>query len=159
MKRENILKLFIEKVSEELDTLSEIAEQTRKSATDKDLKQEGKYDTRAIEEGYLAGAQAKRVSQLRADLSLLRALAFDIQTKNIQEGSIVKVKEEEENRSYNYLIFKGSGGIKVSLGEEEFSSLSLKSKIAEELLGLEVGESAIAETPKGEKEYFVLSIN
>ena len=159
MKRENILKLFIKKVSAELDTLSQIAEQTRKSATDKDLKQEGKYDTRAIEEGYLAGAQAKRVSQLEADLSLLEAIASDIQTKHVQEGSIVKVVEEEDEKTYKYLIFKGSGGIKVSKDQTEVSSLSLRSKIAEELLGLEVGESAIAETPKGEKEYIILSID
>ena len=155
MNREKIIPLFIEKLENELKVISDIAEKSRQSATDKEFKQEAKYDTRAIEEGYLAGAQAKRVEELKRDLSLLQALTMT-SSKEIREGSIIKVSVDEKEQFY--LVYRGSGGIKISYDDTEVSTLSVKSKIASEILGLEESDYAVVETPRGEKEFHILEV-
>ncbi len=160
MDKEKVIHLLISSVSKELQSLCEIAENARKSATSKELKQEGKYDTRAIEEGYLAGAQAKRVVELQADLTHLNAL-LDKNSQNtsstkVISGSIVELKSDKKEMTY--FLSPSSGGQKIEIKGKSITTLSLNSIIASELIGLEVGDEFEVETPKGYQNFEVISI-
>lgn len=66
-----ILDHLIDNLKKELIEVETAAHSSRDLATADDLKSEGKYDTRAIEASYLAGAQAKRVEEIKLDIQLL----------------------------------------------------------------------------------------
>lgn len=157
MDKVKVIELLIELQSVELANLSEIAEKARSAATSGELKQEGKYDTRAIEEGYLAGAQAKRVAELRSDVDWLSKLLNSTQTsEKVISGSLVTI--ENDKKRFNYLLTPGSGGQKVDYANEIVTTLSLNSNIAAEMVGLEADDDFEVETPRGLQEFIILEI-
>jgi hypothetical protein len=72
MNKKQIIKLFIDQISEELNSMKSAALNTYSEATQEESKAENKYDTRGLEASYLAGAQAKRVEELQAVLAVFK---------------------------------------------------------------------------------------
>jgi len=90
-RKENILQKLKENLEQELTQCEAAAKSTRELATQDDLKQEGKYDTRAIEASYLAGAQQKRVDEIKMEIQLLDELDLK-KSSTIQMGSLVELE-------------------------------------------------------------------
>ena len=88
--KEQILKFIKEYFELEYFKLSEIAKESKEGTTGDEVKQEGKYDTRAIEAGYLAGAQARRAQEIRIELVRLDNFQQERESThlNISLGSI-----------------------------------------------------------------------
>ena len=79
MKKEDLLKKLIQKVTENLESLTQSALDAKAAATDEEAKPENKYDTRALESSYLAEAQSVRVGELKRALHGLQ----NFQMKNL----------------------------------------------------------------------------
>lgn len=154
MDKELIITFLIENIELELDKAQQALESTNSYKTSGDMKQEGKYDTRAIEAGYLAGAQQKRVKELELELSLLKKLNPQVlKTKNIVSiGSIVEV--ESESGTIKYFISPAGGGVTF----QGISIITNNSPMGSELMQLEIGETFEIETPSGNKEFELKSI-
>ena len=87
--KKKIVEVLIEKLNTELKEVEGAAKSTRDLATADDLKSEGKYDTRAIEAGYLASAQSKRVEEIKMDIQMLEDLVTQIEpASKLQLGSL-----------------------------------------------------------------------
>ena len=150
-----ILEKLIENLQRELAGIEGAAKSSRDLATQDDLKSEGKYDTRAIEASYLAGAQSKRVEEIKTDIQMLEDI--EIQTsKKLQMGSLALI-EHNGNERY-YFLTSTSGGTILSIEEQIIMVISVFSPIGNGALGLVAGESFEVETPKELREYKVIKV-
>jgi hypothetical protein len=66
--KHDVLEALVARLRAELDAAVSAAHVARDEATGEESKAENQYDTRAIEAGYLAGAQSKRVEAARVGL-------------------------------------------------------------------------------------------
>ena len=68
MNKSEILLKLEELLLENIQKAEEVYRSSYEYTTKGDIKSDGKYDTRGTEAGYLAGAQKKRVEELKSDL-------------------------------------------------------------------------------------------
>lgn len=125
--------------------------------TSSELKSEGKYDTRAIESGYLAGAQKARVEQLKSDIEKIENIQTHQNSPRAQIGSLAHLELNEKQQWY--FLSPASGGFSLSIEGETIQVISVQSPLGEALVGMQKGESFDLETPKELREYFILEIN
>lgn len=137
MKKE-ILKQLKSTQAEEVKKIKDAYKSTHAHATETELKAEGKYDTRSIEAGYLAGAQLKRVEQAEQELALLEEIDLDHSSETICVGSLVEIQYEEILRKY--FISSTSGGTMLKLDGEVILVISAFSPLGAEAIGLSEGD-------------------
>ncbi len=147
---------LINLATSELKSAEEAFEATNSLATEGDVKQESKYDTRGIEAGYLAGAQKKRVEELKLDIHRLEEMKnLDLAPQSeIILGSIVTIDFGGGERTY--FVTSSFGGVQLKVGGQLVHVITTASPIGEEMLGLSAGDEFELD-PK--KVYSVLKIN
>ena len=154
----NIKEQIFQKAMEEAQNAFLLAKDSYASAIEHsrsdDMKSEGKYDTRAIEAGYLASAKKSRMEELKRHMIALEKL--DISEKRaISVGSLVRFDQEGKER----LVFVTPGtSAKIQIKNLTVQALSVDSPLIREAIGLELGETLSLETPQGESEYEVSEI-
>jgi len=149
------LKVELEK---ELVVLKKAALATYEDATHEESKPENKYDTRALEASYLAGAQAKRVKDIEELISICK---FQ-QVRNFNPGeaiAITAIVEIESGDKINWFLFlpKG-GGFTVNFENKKIQVITPVSPLGQALVGLTVGEVATVEMQGKKRDYEILSI-
>ena len=155
--KKKIVNALIEKLNSELKEVEGAAKSTRDLATSADLKSEGKYDTRAIEASYLAGAQNKRVEEIKLDIQMLEDLAEQIEVSTkLQLGSLGLIRCNNQERLY--FLSSTSGGSMLMIDEQPILVISVFSPIGDAALGLSSGESFEVETPKETRQYDVVQV-
>lgn len=142
-------------LAQRIDELTEVVSSSTSAATEGDNKQESKYDTRAIEASYLAGAQKARLEVLRSELSLMKLLNVSDDSLLIKVGSLVKVLKNQEIEQYFFFTPK-TGGEKILVDGVIVLSLAMTNPLAREFVGLDVGEEFLFEQTNN--EYEVLEI-
>ena len=73
MNKDDILIKLEGLLLEKIQKAEEVYQSSYEYTTKGDVKSDGKYDTRGTEAGYLAGAQKKRMEELKNDLNRLRS--------------------------------------------------------------------------------------
>lgn len=157
MNKKELVQDLLLRLKEEIDQLQVIAKETHRGATHEEAKPENKYDTRAIEAGYLAGAQAKRLEELVSDFEALQRLVLiDFEEDaEIGLGALVEVSPTEapsQEARETYFILPMTGGHRLRSGEHQLRVISHLSPIGRELMGLTRGEVIETETPRGSQE-------
>lgn len=109
-------------------------------ATHEEAKPENEYDTRGLEQSYLAGAQAARLDALDASLQSLEtfrpsSLGDDAPC---QLGACVVVDDGESER--RYFIHEVGGGSKLVVDGDKWVVLNPQSPLGRLLLGKRVGD-------------------
>lgn len=124
----------------QLDTMTEAAKATHEAATGDEGKQEGKYDTRALEASYLADAQAEQSQSLAHALHVFEQLTLDTFAPDaeIAPGALVET-ELNGNISY-FLLTPCAGGISIPYEAGDMTTLSPEAPLYQDLLGRQVGE-------------------
>ncbi len=150
-----ILEKLIENLQKELVEVESAANSAKDLATADDLKSEGKYDTRAIEASYLAGAQQKRVEEIKMDIQMLEEIELQ-SSCNLQMGSLALI--EHNNQARYYFLTSTSGGTLLNIDGQTVLVISVFSPLGNEALGLKKGESFEVETPKETRSYKVLEV-
>jgi transcription elongation GreA/GreB family factor len=153
-----IVSQLIENLELDLKGLSEVATSAKEYVTDGDVKPDGKYDTRAIEASYLAGAQEKRVEEIKLDIQMLKDLELH-PSSTIQLGSLAKIKFQNQNIVRWYFISSTAGGSMLNLNGNSILVISVFSPIGNAALNLEPGDTFEVETPTGSRQYLILEIN
>lgn len=133
-----------------LERLSKAAMDAHAAATDPGSKAESKYDTRSLEESYLATGQAKHVKELAGTLRIfenlkLREFSAD---EEIDAGSLVEMKPAGSRENACFLLAPASGGLEVVHDGKEITLLSPESPLYGKLLGLRAGDSLDAPVMK-----------
>jgi hypothetical protein len=106
------------------------------ATTHEDAKAEGKYDTRAIESGYLAEAQAKRLNELERKLAFLQGLKFS----NFKEDDEIAATALVGLGSRWFLILPKIGGFTIEEGEIKVFIVTPESGVGKKLIGSYVGD-------------------
>jgi transcription elongation GreA/GreB family factor len=158
MIKEKIVKQLIDHVQHELDKAQKAADTAKAHHQSDEMKQEGKYDTRAIEAGYLAGAQLKRVEELKLELKMLEEIELRAFSEKdaIAIGAIVDL--ELNDKVQRYFVSSTASGSFTQVDGHPFLVVSVFSPIGNAALGLFVGDSFELETPKGLREYSITAI-
>ncbi len=157
MKKE-ILDQLLSKVRTELASIIEASESAKSYVRDGDIKSDGKYDTRGIEAGYLAGAQERRVEELKLELQMieeipLREFSSD---EEVAIGCLVDI--EFNNQVRKYFVAPTAGGTLLKVGDETILVISTFSPIGDGVLGNKVGDEFELETPNETRLYKVQAI-
>lgn len=128
-------------LEEQRQLIARAVDEAASATTHADAKQEGKYDTRAIESSYLAGAQAERLQDLTQKIQTITRMIFPPQTEAlpVRVTSIVCAEDEDSNRSW-YMLLPGAGGLKVDARGLTVTILAPESPLGQELLGKFVDE-------------------
>ncbi len=148
---------LINLLEKELEELEKIAASTKEQALDSEMEQEDKWDTRRIEASYLAGAQAKRVEEVKRDLNLIRNLEMIATDEIISVSNIVEL--ESEGKHLVYFMSPAFSNHTVEIEGNKYNCLSIHSPLGKELIGYEVGDIAELEAPSGIQEYEILKIS
>ena len=156
--KNQILQALRDQLEVDLQNLKKAALATYEDATHEENKPENKYDTRALEASYLAGAQAERVQ----DVSELLALCKVMKVKNFSDedpiaiGALVEVRLESKN-SYLFFLPKG-GGVSFYFEKTKIQVITPISPLGKAFLGLSASENVIIESGSQKRNYEIISV-
>lgn len=159
MKKQKILSQLIDNVRQELTGLKKAYDSTHALMTADDMKSEGKYDTRGIEAGYLAGAQKVRVSELEHDLEMLEEIKVREFSPDEEAAIGALVELELNGNSKKYFISPTAGGTMLQIDGEVILVISVFSPIGAEVLQLKAGDEFEIETKGDPREYLIKSLS
>ena len=156
MERQPITKAGYDKIAGEIKHLEEvemprIGEKIAEARAEGDLSENAEYHGQRENQGRV---QAK-INQLKSKLSGCYIVSdSEIDTSKIGFGCVVRVEDLEYGDEEAYEL--------VGPGEEDYSSDPMKiltsSPVAQAMLGKAVGDTVTAQTPNGELQLKVLSI-
>lgn len=126
-----------------LDRLAKAAMAAHEAATDPNSKAESKYDTRSLEESYLASGQARQVKELAETLRTFENVRFrDFEEgESIEAGALVVLRRPGDSEEVRFLLAPCAGGLEVVFENQEITLLSPESPLYGKLVGLEKGGS------------------
>jgi transcription elongation GreA/GreB family factor len=146
----------------EADAMLAAATSARDAATHEEARPENDKDTRAIEAGYLAGAQAERVRELRDAVAALDAMPCRDagEGEPVALGSLIRVEANERGatRTWCYLMAPEGGGTRVEWNGESVSVITPASPLGRALLGRRRGDVVEVATDRGEGECELLAV-
>ena len=128
-------------LTRDIAVLTQAALSTREAATHEDAKPENDKDTRAIEAGYLAGAQAERVRDLEKTNNVLGMLPLRVFSDSDPVALSALVEVECDDARTTYLLAPVGGGMRGRAGEHEIQVITPQSPMGQKLLGQSVGEA------------------
>ncbi|MCB9091379.1 MAG: GreA/GreB family elongation factor [Halobacteriovoraceae bacterium] len=154
--KQRIKSTLIEQVKRRLEYVEAAAESARTLSTDGDLKSDGKYDTRGIEAGYLAGAQIKRVEELKKEIELLESIQLDLPAQSVSVGSLVDL--ELNGKVKKHFISSSAGGTLLNIDGTAILVISAFSPIGQAAINLVVGDEFEVETASESRIYKIVGI-
>ena len=144
----------LKQLRDELHTLktkgrAEVAEQLSDARDKGDLSENAEYDA-AKEAQEKLETKIRQLEQVVANARVLTKDAIDLSKVSIL--SKVKIKHKQQGKTFTYtLVAEEEADLKAS-------KLSIDSPIGKGLLGKQVGELAVIDTPSGKIEFEVLEI-
>ena len=139
MEKAEILVSFICSAESQLDLFRKSHANAVEGTVHGESRQEGKYDTRAIEAGYLAAAQSKRIAEIESQLSVLKKLQNKLTDSSVVEtNALVHVKKRDI--TFWYFLLPVFGGEKIASGEAEIQILGPKTRLGQKIAGLTIGD-------------------
>ncbi len=153
---ESIKQELINICKSDLESAQSVSNNSKSSVQTGDLKSDGKYDTRAVEASYLAGAHLKRVQEIQGQLELLEEMRTDLDNSTISIGSIVEL--ELEGKSKKYFLSPAKGGSGIIVNGNTYLVISVFSPIGNAIVNQSVGDEVEVELKNGSRIYKILSI-
>jgi hypothetical protein len=148
MNKTTILSLILEKLREEFETRRRVSVITREQGNNAESKAEGKYDTLAIEENYLADGLAKQ-AQAAADamtvIEAMKPLKFAVNAP-IDLGALVELHFPEDVEWF--FMAPVAGGTEISHEGKIITVITKESPLGRQLVGLRAGEKMTASSAK-----------
>ena len=141
------LRAVVESLRADLATALQAADIARDEATSPESKAENKYDTRAIEAGYLAGARARRVGELRVALGRFELLL----QQPVAGGTASRyvVARVEGGESCAFLLGPGGAGVSFELDGVRVRVLTAASPLGSRLADAEEGDELVVRLEDG----------
>lgn len=126
-----------------LERIAKAAMAAHEAATDPGSKAESKYDTRSLEESYLATGQARNVKELSETLRIFEALQLPEfgPGDRIEAGALVGLKRGPNATPVYFLLAPAAGGLEIDFKGKEITLLSPDSPLYVKLSGKTRGET------------------
>jgi transcription elongation GreA/GreB family factor len=142
----------------DLTAMKEAAEAAHAAATHEEARPENDKDTRAIEAGYLAGAQAARVKELEgtaAGLKFLTLRPFGPED-GVDVGALVET-ESESGRAV-FLVAPVGGGLRAVVGGVEVQVVTPRSPLGAALAGKSAGDALEVVVKGSTRDYEIVRV-
>jgi transcription elongation GreA/GreB family factor len=156
--KSKILNQLVIQVEGDLAVSQEAADVARDAAVNEESKSEDKHDTRSIEAGYLAGAQRKRVAELKELVNYLKILKVKSFSKNEAISATALVHLEVDGQSLVYFVLPQGGGLKTQVNGSQIHTVTPQTPLGQALLGLKTGEIAVVQGKIATREYKIINI-
>lgn len=148
MTKKYLVRVFTIHLQEELAALTAAAKATYEAATHEESKPENEYDTRGLEASYLAGAQAKRVGEIREVLNQFQNLEFKDFAPTDPVLSTALIELTIDGKKNTLLFMPKGGGVTLSIEGQSIQIVTPHSLLGEAILGAKVGDEVEYEAGK-----------
>lgn len=140
--KSELVELISDELRARLERLAKAAIAAHEAATDPGSKAESKYDTRSLEESYLATGQARQVKELRATLMAFENLRLGDFSLNdpVDAGALVTLRKPGSQQKILFLLAPAAGGLEILYENQEVTLLSPESPLYAKLMGKMLGE-------------------
>jgi len=141
-----LLELIREELRSQLARLAKAAMAAHEAATDPGAKAESKYDTRSLEQSYLATGQARQVEELADTLRIFESIQLKSfrQDEEIAADALVKVIRRGSREASYFLLAPAAGGLEIKWNGIEITLLSPASPLYGEFFGKRAGDETDA---------------
>ena len=156
--KDSILETLIAQVNADLQVATQAAASSSSGAKDESMKSDGKYDTRASEAGQLAGAQLRRVEELKLELQMLEEMPRRTFSKEDEIGLGALVDIQFKGQTRKYFICSTAGGTMLKVDGMGILVISVFSPIGDAVLELKCGDIFELETPNEVRQYQVMGV-
>lgn len=148
MNKTAIVSAIVEALREEFEILQRSSKETRSAGNDAESKAEGKYDTRSIEENYLADGLARQAQGAAVAAAAYENLAVrDFGPgEEADLGALLRLKFSDAVEWF--FLGPSGGGIEVTEGGQTVTVITPESPLGRQLLGIKAGTSL--SSPKAE---------
>lgn len=153
-----ILNQLVVQLESDLAASQNAAEAARDAATNEESKSEDKHDTRSIEAGYLAGAQRKRVAEIKELINFLKILKTKSFSKSDPISATALVHLDIDGQELYYFVLPQGGGLKTNVEGVEIQTVTPLTPLGESLLGMKTGDVVVVEAKKVTREYEIVGI-
>lgn len=154
-----LMSLLLAEIDAKFALLTVSAQAAVDAATSAESKPENKYDTRALEASYLAGAQNERLRELTAIRQVLAAMPLKLFEAGEPAGiTAVLELDHEGNRSWCFLLQFAAGYVLALSDQERVQTVTVESPLGRALMGKVAGDLVVVTVAGKEKEYEVISV-
>jgi transcription elongation GreA/GreB family factor len=160
LSKASVLQALRARLEHDHRTAAQAQHHTQRGATHEESRPENDKDTRALEASYLARGQAQRVIELERSLHLLGALelrSFGAESAAAL-GALVQL-EDAEGRATYFFIAPSGGGLDLEVGALHVRVVTPESPLGHTLIGRRPGECVEVRTPRGSREYEIVSMS
>jgi transcription elongation GreA/GreB family factor len=154
-----ILQSVIEALQKEEGVLISATLSAKEAATESEAKPENEYDTRGLEQSYLAAGQGRRVADLQSAIMNLKSLPLHIFDRStpIDISALVTIEGEAGDQKV-YFLLPTHGGIKLKHSGKEILTLSPDSPLGQSIFGRHLGDTIEVRLADQLKPYVILSV-
>jgi len=136
LNKKQLVNTIVDALTQELQKAINAANEAHAAAVDDQSVAETQYDTLAIEAGYLAEGQSKRVSEFQQAIEAYQALelvAFD-ENSTVTIGALVQLAADSQSRHW-FFIGPAAGGFRCNLAEQAITVITPQSPMGIALIG------------------------
>ena len=138
MDKQQLLNVIIGHLELQLDEAVTAATNARNDAVNDESVAETQYDTIAIEAGYLAEGQSRRVEEFHTSIKAFRLLKQQVKSFSeecaINIGALVQLQQDESSNHW-FFIAPNAGGFKTKIHEKNITLITPKSPMGQALIG------------------------
>ncbi|MEL7369464.1 MAG: GreA/GreB family elongation factor [Myxococcota bacterium] len=140
MDKKPLFAALLKQLTDEFTVVKAAAAAAREGATHEEAKPENQYDTRALEQSYLAGAQTARAESLGQAVASIELFQPPVLGEDdpIRVGAAVVVDDGEHTR--RYLLCDFGGGTKMEVDGDRWWVITPSSPLGRTLIGRRVGD-------------------
>lgn len=146
----------------DLAALTESQERASEGVTHEESRQENDKDTRAIEASYLALGLARRVVELRSVEGALKQTCFDRVFSDedpVALGALVSLSAtHDEDDVMTCLLAARGGGLQAEVDGISVRVVTPESPLGNALIGASLDDEVELQTPKGRRDWVVVSV-
>ncbi len=150
--KQKLVAEILNSLEQELKNTLQAANNAHLAATDDQSVAETQYDTLAIEAGYLAEGQTRRVQEIRQAIKHFEALPLVIFSKEqaIALGSFVQIEKDEPMQHW-FFIGPAAGGFRTKINKQHFTvitpqspmGLALINKVIDDEVSMSLGANTL----------------
>ena len=160
MNKKLIIDKMIDKMKQDLSALKEALNDSYETATHEDNIAKNKYDTLALEAGYLVQGQARRSEELEEALAVLESLTLkEFGDRSKIEVSALVTLEAEDASLRTMLIAPGGGGLKVEVEGREITVMTPVTPTGKAVMGQYLGDLVEVELGNEVKDFEIVELN
>lgn len=140
MTKSDLSPRIVEILVEQHRVMLAASQESRDNATGDQTKSEGKYDTRATEAAYLAGAQAEQVEKLAEAIATFRMVTLPDYGATDPIGPGALVETDLDGETSFYLLVPAAGGTTLDHLGCELTLLTPDAPLYQQLLDRKAGD-------------------